>query len=158
VPNRLELLVVDVPNNEDEAKAGAVFGNKDGELLAGNAETPVCPNIVVLVDDVNGLELATGVLLNEVLNSDALVEPFLANGLFDENGFGVVWLNRLLVVKVFGGVDDGKVGVTVGVPEGFGPPVNPNIKNLIHILQHLYGSNRSSNIVTIITINKGSIE
>jgi hypothetical protein len=33
VPNRLELLVVDVPNNEDEAKAGAVFGNKDGELL-----------------------------------------------------------------------------------------------------------------------------
>jgi hypothetical protein len=125
VPNRLELRVVDVPNNEDEAKAGAVFGNKDGELLAGNAETPVCPNIVVLVDDVNGLELATGVLLNEVLNSDALVEPFLANGLFDENGFGVVWLNRLLVVKVFGGVDDGKVGVTVGVPEGIGPPLSP---------------------------------
>jgi len=123
VPNRLELFGVDVPNNEDEAK-GAAFGNKDGELLAGNAETPVCPNIVVLVDDVNGLELATDVLLN-VLNSDALVEPFLANGLFDENGFGVVWLNALFVVKVFSGVDDGKVGVTVGVPEGFGPPLSP---------------------------------
>jgi len=127
VPNRLELFGVDVPNNEDEAKEGAAFGNKDGELLAGNAETPVCPNIVVLVDDVNGLELATDVLLNEVLNSDALVEPFLANGLFDENGFGVDWLNALFAVKVFG-VDNGKVGVTVGVPEGFGPPVNPNIK------------------------------
>jgi len=127
VPNRLELFGVDVPNNEDEAKEGAAFGNKDGELLAGNAETPVCPNIVVLVDDVNGLELATDVLLNEVLNSDALVETFLANGLFDENGFGVDWLNALFAVKVFG-VDDGKVGVTVGVPEGFGPPVNPNIK------------------------------
>ena len=125
VPNRLELFGVDVPNNEDEAK-GAAFGNKDGELLAGNAETPVCPNIVVLVDAVNGLELATDVLLNEVLNSNALVEPFLANGLFDENGFGVVWLNALFVVKVFGGVDE--VGVTVGVPEGFDPPVNPNIK------------------------------
>ena len=127
MPNRLELFGVDVPNNEDEAKEGAAFGNKDGELLAGNAETPVCPNIVVLVDDVNGLELATDVLLNEVLNSDALVETFLANGLFDENGFGVDWLNALFAVKVFG-VDDGKVGVTVGVPEGFGPPVNPNIK------------------------------
>ena len=127
MPNRLELFGVDVPNNEDEAKAGAAFGNKDDELLAGNAETPVCPNIVVLVDDVNGLELATDVLLNEVLNSDALVETFLANGLFDENGFGVDWLNALFAVKVFG-VDDGKVGVTVGVPEGFGPPVNPNIK------------------------------
>ena len=127
VPNRLELFGADVPNNEDEAKAGAAFGNKDDELLAGNAETPVCPNIVVLVDDVNGLELATDVLLNEVLNSDALVEPFLANGLFDENGFGVDWLNALFAVKVFG-VDDGKVGVTVGVPEGFGPPVYPNIK------------------------------
>jgi len=123
VPNRLELFGVDVPNNEDEAK-GAAFGNKDGELLAGNAETPVCPNIVVLVDDVNGLELATDVLLNEVLNSDALVETFLANGLFDENGFGVDWLNALFAVKVFG-VDDGKVGVTVGVPEGFGPPLSP---------------------------------
>ena len=127
MPNRLELFGVDVPNNEDEAKVGAAFGNKDGELLAGNTETPVCPNIVVLVDDVNGLELATDVLLNEVLNSDALVETFLANGLFDENGFGVDWLNALFAVKVFG-VDDGKVGVTVGVPEGFGPPVNPNIK------------------------------
>ena len=127
MPNRLELFGVDVPNNEDEAKVGAAFGNKDGELLAGNTETPVCPNIVVLVDDVNGLELATDVLLNEVLNSDALVEPFLANGLFDENGFGVDWLNALFAVKVFG-VDDGKVGVTVGVPEGFGPPVYPNIK------------------------------
>lgn len=127
MPNRLELFGADVPNNEDEAKAGAAFGNKDDELLAGNAETPVCPKIVVLVDDVNGLELATDVLLNEVLNSDALVEPFLANGLFDENGFGVDWLNALFAVKVFG-VDDGKVGVTVGVPEGFGPPVNPNIK------------------------------
>jgi len=123
VPNRLELFGVDVPNNEDEAK-GAAFGNKDGELLAGNAETPVCPNIVVLVDAVNGLELATDVLLNEVLNSDALVETFLANGLFDENGFGVDWLNALFAVKVFG-VDDGKVGVTVGVPEGFGPPLSP---------------------------------
>jgi len=123
VPNRLELFGVDVPNSEDEAK-GAAFGNKDGELLAGNAETPVCPNIVVLVDAVNGLELATDVLLNEVLNSDALVETFLANGLFDENGFGVDWLNALFAVKVFG-VDDGKVGVTVGVPEGFGPPLSP---------------------------------
>jgi len=79
---------------------------------------------VVLVDAVNGLELATDVLLNEVLNSDALVETFLANGLFDENGFGVDWLNALFAVKVFG-VDDGKVGVTVGVPEGFGPPLSP---------------------------------
>lgn len=129
VPNGLELFVVDVPNNEDEAKAGVVFANTDGELL--------CPNIVVLVDDVNGLELATDVLLNEVLNSDALVEAGLENRLFAENGFGfgVVWPNGLLVVKALGGVDVGKVGATAGVPEGLGPPGNPNIKNLKYILQ-----------------------
>lgn len=33
VPNGFGLFVVDVPNNDDEAK-GVVFANKDGELLA----------------------------------------------------------------------------------------------------------------------------
>lgn len=131
--NGLELFGIDVPNNEeDEAKAGVVFPNKDVEPLAGNAETPVCPNIVVLVDDVKGLELATDVLLNEGLNNGALVGAGLGgNRLFVENGFGVDWLNGLFV-WVFNG---GKVEVTAGVPEGFGPPANPNIKNATHILQ-----------------------
>ena len=98
VPNGLELFAVDEPNNEDVAKAEVVFANKDGVLLAGNAETPVCPNIAVLVEDVNGLELAADVVLNEVLNSDVLVvkpveEGLEANGFDTEGfGFGVIWL------------------------------------------------------------------
>lgn len=85
----------DAPNKDDEAKAGFVFENKDGELLGGNTEPPVCPNSVVLVDDVNGFELAADGLLN-VLN--VLVEgrpvEVLANGLFigaDENWPGLAW-------------------------------------------------------------------
>jgi hypothetical protein len=82
-PNGFRLFVVD-GNNEDVAKE-VVLLNKDGEVLAENVETLVGPNIVVLVDDVNGLELAT-VLLNEVLNG----EPGLgANGLFVGIAFGV---------------------------------------------------------------------
>lgn len=81
---------------------------------------------MVLVDDVNGLELAT-VLLNE-LNGEALVETGLgANGLFVGIVFGVDWLNTLLVgAKAFCCVlNDGKIGAAAGVPEGFGPPLSP---------------------------------
>lgn len=101
VPNGLTLFAVDVPNNEDVVKDGVVFVNK--------AE-PVDPNIVVLVDDVNGLELAAGVLLNEVLNSEVLVAGLEANRLLENGfgvGFGVGWLNGL-----FGVFNDGKIGAT----------------------------------------------
>lgn len=114
----------DVPNNEDEARAGLVFGNKDGELLAGNAEPPVCPNSVVLVDNVNGLALAADGLLN-AKPVEAKV-GLVANGLFvaaDGNWFKVVWPNA--PVRGFGCVDDGKIGVAATVPEGFGPPLSP---------------------------------
>lgn len=119
VLNGLGLFIIDVPNNEDEANAGLVFAINDGEVLAENAG----PNIPVLVDDVNGLELATGVLLN----SEEPVEAGLgANGLFAENGFGLGWLNGLFVgVKGFCCADDGKLGTAAEVPEGFGPPLSP---------------------------------
>lgn len=89
-PNGFVLFVIEVPNNDDAAEAGLL--NIDGEVLAGNVERPVCPNIVVLVDDVNGLELATDVLLKEVLNGEVIVGAGLAaNGLFVENGFVAGW-------------------------------------------------------------------
>jgi len=113
VPNELRLFVIDVPNNDDVAGAGLVFPNNDGELLAGNVETPVCPNIVVLEDDVNGLEL-----LNEVIVGEGLG----ANGLF---GFVAGGLNGLLVGAKAFCCDDGKLGAAAGVPEGFGPPLSP---------------------------------
>jgi hypothetical protein len=132
VVNRLPVqnwlgFVDDVPNNEDEAKDGFVFENKDGELV-GNKEPPGCPNCVVLVDDVNGFELGADELLNEVLN--VLVEPKvvedLANGLFvwvDGNGFGETWLNEKGFCCGVG------CGTAAGAPEGFGPPASSNITN-----------------------------
>ena len=140
VPNGLELFVIDVPNNDDVEGAGLVFPNNDGELFAGNVETPVCPNIVVLLDDVNGLELATDTLLNdEVLNGEVIVEAGLgANRLFVENGFVAGWLNGLgllVEAKAFCGIDDGKLGATAGVPEGFGPPASTSIKSVAFVSQ-----------------------
>jgi len=108
VPNGLGLFVTDVANNDDVTGVGLVFPNNDGELLAESVETPVCPNIVVLGDDVNGLELVTDALLNEVLNGEVIVGAGLgANGLFVENG--------LLVENGFGAfccISDGKLGAT----------------------------------------------
>jgi hypothetical protein len=123
VPNELRLFVIDVPNNDDVAGAGLVFPNNDGELLAGNVETPVCPNIVVLEDDVNGLEL-----LNEVIVGEGLG----ANGLF---GFVAGGLNGLLVGAKAFCCDDGKLGAAAGVPEGFGPPASTNIKSVAYVSQ-----------------------
>jgi hypothetical protein len=72
------------------------------------------------------------------LNGEAPVETALgANGLLVVIVFGVDWLNRLLVgAKAFGCVfNDGKIGDAAGVPEGFGPPASPNIKNVTRILR-----------------------
>jgi hypothetical protein len=89
---------------------------------------------------VNGLGLATDTLLNDaVLNGEVIVEAGLgANRLFVENGFVAGWLNGLgllVETKAFCGVDDGKLGATAGVPEVFGPPASPNIKNDAHVSQ-----------------------
>jgi len=131
VPNGLGLFVIDVPNNDDVPEAGLVFPNNDGQVLAGNVETPVCPNIVVLVDDVNGLEDA---LLNEVLNGEVLVGAGLgANGLIVENEFVAGRLNGLLVGAKAFCCDDGKLGAPAGVPEGFGPPASTNIKSVAYV-------------------------
>jgi len=137
VPNGLELFVIDVPNNDDVEGAGLVFPNNDGELFAGNVETPVCPNIVVLLDDVNGLELATDALLNEVNGEEIVGAGLEANGygLIVENGFVAGGLNGLLVGAKAFCCDDGKLGAPAGVPEGFGPPASTSIKSVAFVSQ-----------------------
>lgn len=138
--NGLKLFAVDVANNEDEAKEGVVFVNK---------VEPVCPNIAVLVDAVNGLELATGVLLNELLNSGGLVTGLGAKRLLVENGFEVGWLNGLFG-RVF---NDGK-----GVPEEFGPPESPNMNNVTHFTRTCYMDQTNLVIILKEQINKGCIQ
>jgi len=140
VPNGLGLFIIDVPNNDDVPEAGFVFTNTDGEVLAGNVETPVCPNIVVLVDDVNGLELATDALLNEVNGEEIVGAGLEANGygLIVENGFVAGGLNGLLVRAKAFCCDDGKLGAAAGVPEGFGPPASTSIKSVAFVSQEKF--------------------
>jgi len=135
VPNGLGLFIIDVPNNDDVPEAGFVFTNTDGEVLAGNVETPVCPNIVVLVDDVNGLELATDALLNEVNGEEIVGAGLGTNGLIVENEFVAGRLNGLLVGAKAFCCDDGKLGAPAGVPEGFGPPASTSIKSVAFVSQ-----------------------